>query len=73
MTTISLGRTVWYQPRDAGARPRMALVADVHDPATGDVTLAVVTSNGFALEGTRACYAESLTPGCWSWPPRVSS
>ncbi|QAX95543.1 hypothetical protein I5H03_gp003 [Mycobacterium phage Nibb] len=73
--TLTAGRIVQFVPpnvsaADAEAEARPALITDVLSPSTGLVSLCVFNVTGFAWPQEIA-HADTPTPGCWNWPPRV--
>ncbi|QJD50406.1 hypothetical protein SEA_CHRIS_3 [Mycobacterium phage Chris] len=71
----SVGRIVHFvppnvEPADAAAEVRAAIVTDVLSASTGLVGLAVFMPYGIAVP-PEVAHADTPTPGCWSWPPRV--
>lgn len=78
--TPTIGRTVHYQSYgtpggEYGSEPRAAIITAVfngQDEETGDgfVSLAVLNPTGLFFHQA-VPYAETPTPGHWSWPPRV--
>ena len=72
--TPTVGRIVHYQAYGTPngeflPLPRAAVITDVHDAATGDVSVCVLNPSGIFFNSV--AYSETPKPGCWSWPPRV--
>ena len=72
--TPTIGRTVWYQKYgtpggEHKAEPSPAVITKVLD-GTGRAALFVMNPNGCYFNETP--YAETLTPGHWSWPTRTN-
>jgi hypothetical protein len=70
----SIGRVVHYQSYgtpggEFKSLPRAAIITDVHDADTGDVTVMVCNPSGLFFN--RVSYSEQPKPGCWNWPPYV--
>lgn len=81
--TPSIGRIVHYRSYGTPGgeylpEPRAAIITEVHQvddgddivPAVPDVALCVLNPTGMFFN-PRVSYAETPTPGCWNWPPRV--
>lgn len=71
--TPSVGRIVHYHSYGTPGgeykpMPRAAVIAEVFEGEE----CAVVVFNPGGLFFNRCKYAETPTPGCWSWPPRTS-
>jgi hypothetical protein len=73
----TVGRIVHYHSygTPGGEFPstaRAAVVAAVPAPDDGSLTADLVVLNPEGLFfNHRVPFAETPTPGCWSWPPRV--
>ena len=70
----SIGRVVHYQAYgtpggEFKSVPRAAIITDVHDVDTGDVSVCVLHPSGIFFN--RVSYSEDAQPGTWSWPPLV--
>lgn len=70
----SVGRIVHYHSYGTPGGefkpcPRAAIVAEVHDAETGDVSVCVLNPSGLFFN--RVPFSAEPRPGCWSWPPRV--
>lgn len=77
----TIGRVVHYQSYgtpggEYQAEPRAALITAVkgcdpnHQPGCPHVSLAVLNPTGLFFTAN-VPYAQTPTPGHWSWPPRV--
>lgn len=65
----SVGRIVHFHPRVINPMPEAAIVMYVHEDGS-TVTLTAFTPVGPDVEDA-VPFAETPTPGHWSWPPRV--